>query len=263
MRTALFAWMVLLPIALTGSAGAELETAEEIDACYRANFPDSTAVETISIQSKDRIGAVTTSRGELSWKKFEDGRSKVLLRFAKPSELRGAGLLLIEKASRNDMFMYLPALDRVKRVTKHMTSGSLFGTDFSYEEFERIQGIAGQSPSERADDDTVDGRASYVIVSRPTAEQESAYERIRVWIDKETCVALRTEFFERGDKPRKVMTSAFSKVTEAGGVFVPREILIRDHRDETETMLVVEEVEVGIDVPRKTFSERELVAGGR
>ncbi len=244
-------------------AGAELETAEQIDACYRANFPESTAVQTIALHAEDRIGAVTTSRGKLSWKRFDDGRSKVLLRFSRPSELRGAGLLLIEKAERNDMFMYLPALDRVKRVTQHMTSGSLFGTDFSYEEFERIQGIAAQAPTERAEDDTIEARPTYVLDTLPTRDQKSAYDRIRAWIDQETCVALRTEFFERGDEPRKVMTTAWADVEEQGGVWVPRQIRMHDHRDQTETRLVIEELEVGVDVPRKIFSERELVSGGR
>lgn len=261
MRQALL--MIGLLLVSGFSARAELETAEQIDACYRGNFPESTAVQTIALRATDRIGAETISRGTLSWKKFENGRSKVLLHFAQPAELRGARLLLIEKADRNDMFMYLPALDRVKRVTQHMTSGSLFGTDFNYEEFERVQGIAAEAPAEREDDDTADGRAAYVIVARPTREQNSTYERIRTWIDKETCVALRTEFFERGEKPRKVMTTDFSKVSESGGVWVPREIVMLDHRDQTQTRLVIEEVEVGVEVPRKTFSERALVSGGR
>ena len=60
----------------------------------------------------------------------------MLLRVHEPADLEGAGLLLLEKSDRTDMFIYLPDLKKVKRVTSHMLSGSLFGSDFSYEDFE-------------------------------------------------------------------------------------------------------------------------------
>ena len=136
-----------LPLLVCPPAAAELETADAIDACYRANFPKASSTQTVSMNAKDRIGAITSSRAKLYWKRFPDDRSKVLMKFFKPAELRGAGLLMIEKAGRNDMMLYLPELGRVKRVTKHMNSSSVFGTDFSYEEFERIQGIASEAPT--------------------------------------------------------------------------------------------------------------------
>ena len=241
--------------------GAELTTAEEISACYRSNFPDSTAVQTVLLSSTDRIGAITTSRATLHWKKFNDGQSKVMMRFAKPADLRGAGLLMIEKKNRNDLFMYLPELQRVRRITKHMASASMFGSDFSYEEFERIQGMATSAPSERLEDDEIAGRETYVIVATPTEDQDSGYERIKTWIDKQSCVALRTEFYEHGEQVRKVMTTPHERVEHVAGIWVPRQMLMQDRRDETETTLTVEKLEIGVEVNRKMFSEKELLQG--
>ena len=50
-------------------------------------------------------------------------------------------------------------------------------------------------------------------------------------------------------------------LSQAGDVWLAREYLMRDLRDETETTMIVEEVEVGKPIPRKIFSERELVSG--
>jgi outer membrane lipoprotein-sorting protein len=235
----------VLPLVLTlvltgGSAAAELQTAEEIDACYRDNFPKESSVQVVSMKAVDRIGATTESRSKMYWKKFDDGFARVMMRFEKPADLRGAGLLMVEKKDRNDMFIYLPVLRRVKRITSRMTSGSMFGTDFSYED-----------------------RPAYVLEVRPTEKEESAYERIKAFIDKETCVTLRAEFYERGDKPRKVLTNDPSKLTRVGEIWVPHEFLMRDHRDETHTRMSVEEVEVGVEIPRKIFSQKELESGAR
>ena len=256
---------LVLALAIVGagaSLAAELETAAEIDACYRANHPETTAVQTVSMHVKDRIGAVTRSQATLYWKKYDDGRSRVMMRFKLPPDMRGAGLLMVEKADRNDMFIYLPELRRTKRITSRMSSASMFGTDFSYEEFERLQGMVEDSSTTRLADAEVGGRPTYVIEARPNKEEDSAYERIRSFIDKETCVSLKAEFYERGEQPRKILTADPAKVTRENGVWLAREQRMRDLRDETETLLVVEEVEVGKPIPRKMFSERELEAGG-
>ena len=108
----------------------------------------------------------------------------------------------------------------------------------------------------------MDGRPAYVLDVRPTSESDSAYERIVAFIDKETCVLLRSEFYERGDRARKVLTAATSTLSQEGDVWLAREYLMRDLRDETETTMIVEEVEVGKAIPRKIFSQRELVSGG-
>ena len=256
----------VLPLVVTAvavaAAAAELQTAEQIGACHRGSFPDDSSVQTISMNAKDRIGAVTTSKATIHWKKFDDGLSRVMMRFFNPPDLRGAGLLMVEKKARNDMFIYLPELGRVKRITSRMTSASMFGTDFSYEEFERMQGIAESAPTTRAEDGAVDGRPAYVLEVRPTSESDSAYERIVTFIDKETCVQLRSEFYERGDRARKVLAANTSTLSREGDVWLAREYLMRDLRDETETTMIVEEVEMGKPVPRKLFSERELVSGG-
>jgi hypothetical protein len=260
MRRALpFAFALLL---LSHGAAAELQTAEEIQACNEGNFPTETSVQTISMNAKDRIGAVTQSKATMYWKKFDDGFSRVMMRFFKPSDLRGAGLLMIEKTDRNDMFIYLPELKRIKRITSHMTSSSMFGTDFSYEEFERMQGIAARAPVTRLEDGVVHLRPAYVIELRPSGE-DSGYERIREFIDKETCVALRSEFYERGERPRKVLSAETSKIAKEGDVWVARELLMQDFRDETETTMVIEEVEIGKPIARKIFSQKELESGAR
>ena len=69
--------------------------------------------------------------------------SKVVLKVLEPPDLRDTGVLFIEKKDDPaDMFIYLPDLEKVRRVTTRMLSGSLFGSDFTYEDFQQIQGMA-------------------------------------------------------------------------------------------------------------------------
>lgn len=265
-RLQLLATPLLLLACITNAQAADpqLETVLEIQLCNQANLPERTSIQTISLRAKDRIGAITTSRSKTYWRKFDDGLSRLMMRFYDPPDLRGSAFLLIEKKKRNDMFIYLPELGRVKRVTSRMTSSSMFGTDFSYEEFERLQGMAQDSPTARKPDQVVDGRPAYVLEIRPTVESQSAYERIISFIDQETCTLSRSEFYERGDDPRKVLSADASQITrEDTGIWVVRKYVMRDLRDETETAMVIESLRVGEEISQKMFSERELLSGGR
>jgi outer membrane lipoprotein-sorting protein len=123
--------------------------------------------------------------------------------------------------------------------------------------------MATTAPSERLEDDEIAGRETYVIVATPAEDQDSGYERIKTWIDKQSCVALRTEFYEHGEQPRKVMITPHERVEHVGDIWVPRQMLMQDRRDETETTLTVEKLEIGVDVNRKMFSEKELLQGAQ
>ena len=254
----LLSFMVM---AATSAAAAPPQTAAEIEDCIRENLPEKSSVQTILLRAKDRIGAINESKATIYWKKFDDGFSRVMLRFSAPPDMRGTGLLLVEKAEQNDMFMYLPELKRVRRVTGRMLAGSMFGTDFSYEQFERIQGLAEDVSSERLPDGQLDGKAVYVLSQIPDQEAGSSFERVVTYLDPANCVPLKVEFFERGARLRKLLTADASQIDREGQSWIPRRLLMKDLRDGTETELVVEKIEVEASIPRKIFTQGALERG--
>jgi len=261
-------WPQIIPfvilLAFPASARAAPETAAEIEQCVQDNLPRKSSVQTVLFRSSNRVGEVTGSDATIHWKLFDDGLSKVLLRFTRPLDMRGAGVLLIENQGRRpDTFMYLPELGKVRRVSSRSAASSLFGTDFSYEDFERLVGMSSDASRERVADTKVGGRDVYVVVGRPDPESGSAYERVVAFIDKETCVPLRTESYEHGDELRKLLTADSSKIEREGTLWVPRRQTMKDLRDETQTDLVIEQIDIDAKIHRKMFSARELEAGAR
>ena len=252
--------LVLLYVPLAPSMTLGAETIEEIEACVQANFPDDSSIQEIAMHSFDEAGEPTAlpMEAKIYWKMGENEHSQVLMEFDNPPDLRGSSLLMLEKEGRNDMFMYLPEFGRVRRVTSQMASGSMFGTDFSYEDFERLQGIADDAPGERAPDEEVAGRPAYAIDHRPAEDGDSDYERVRSLVDRETCVPLRMEFFGKGNELRKVLETDFSKVTKEATGWMPRELSMNDVSEGTRTTLSVKSIEVNADIPRKMFTQSQL-----
>ena len=262
LRSCLLPLFVLGLGATAAAGGAEPKTAAEIHACVEANMPKTTSVQTIALRAKDRVGAVTESKATIYWKKLEDGRSRVLIEFFLPDDLRGASVLMLErKPGERDMFMYLPELRSVKRITSRMISGSIFGTDFSYEDFDMIEDYAKKEQSTRAQDALIDEQPAWVLESRPAAGEIGGYTRILEYIDPKTCVRIKTELFEANDQLRKVVSSDRKTLKQASGLWYAPSLTLRDLVKQTETELAIDKIEVGVNIPEKLFSEANLSKG--
>src|SRR5262249_29499618 len=86
---------------------------------------------------------VFDARGKISDKRwtFErlgaHGRSKSVLRFTTPAEVKGVALLVVNHPDRaSDQWMWTPAIERDRRIALQDRSTRFFGTDFSFEDLE-------------------------------------------------------------------------------------------------------------------------------
>lgn len=239
-------------------------TAPEIAQCVQQNFPDDSMVQTIKMVSVDRLGVERVLQADMWWQKDQESRlSKVLLTFDNPPDLRGSSVLVIEKKPQNDMFMFLPELGKVRRITSQMVQGNMMGTDFSYEDFQRIQGMLASLDSKRLPDETLFERTVFVTESVPT-DPGSEYSKIRSWVDQETCTPLQVEFFTKGsEEPVKRLNMDPKAISKVKTGFMPREIAMKDLRSETATTIVIEKLEVSIPIKPKRFTTAELEKQGR
>jgi len=249
------------PAPAVEDAPASGKTAAQIDACVRENLPEDSTVVTLVMRAHDRVGAVTEMRSQVQWQRLEDGLSRVLMCFSDPPDLRGAALLMIEKEEQNDMFMYLPELRRVRRVSGSMMSGSMFGTDFSYEEFQHLQGLEEEHfESRRLADAEVGGRPVWVVETVPgeNVETRPGFERMLTYVEQERCVPLRAEFFDRGGKASKRMIADLASVEARDGRHLARQLEMEDLQDGTKTVLEVEAIEIDPEIRSSQFSASAL-----
>lgn len=259
MRAAPAALIALLPAALAAPAGlaAAPQTVDEIRACARANLPERSSVQEIELETHDRVGGGRTLRARAYWKRFGAGY-RLLLRVDRPLDLRGAAFLAIEGDDEDAMYMYLPAVKRVRRITQKMVSDRLWGTDFSYEEVRRLPVLVAYGPGERLADAEVAGRPVYVLATEPPPRGGAAHERAVTSIDRATCVALETELHEPGGEVRKVLRADPASLTLEAGRWSARVLEMSDRREGTSTALRVLAVEHDPELPDRLFSPSRL-----
>jgi hypothetical protein len=241
----------------SASAGA-LETAQEIQDCVRRNVEAKSAIQTVELDAKDRVGAINRLDARIYYKKDEGGAMRVLLQIEAPEDLRETAILLVERESGQDIFMYVPELRRVRRLHGRMVTDTMFGTDFSYEDFRRMQAVGNDLPAERLADAEIGGRPVFVLASKLPAAADSIYQRLVAWVDQATCVPLKVEFFQKGDTPRKVLEADPTQVVEQQGRRVAKKMVLRDLQSDTETAITISELQVDVEIPEKLFRERTL-----
>lgn len=248
--------VLLLGAALAAPAqAAPLQTAQEISDCSRANLPSKTSVQSIELTAIDREQNKRKLDSTLYWKKMPDGLSRVMMYIRSPNDLSGSSYLVIGKAGADDdMYVYLPGVQRTRKITGQTQSKSLWNTDFSYEDLKQLQGVAPEGEMNRLADAEESGRAVYVLSFKPTAGN-SAYEEIKASVDQESCLPLRVEFYEPGARLRKVMTiDAVTASQLSDKRWVPRDIAMSDQLNGTSTTVKIKSIRYDDSVADSAFN---------
>ncbi|MDP6977100.1 MAG: outer membrane lipoprotein-sorting protein [Myxococcota bacterium] len=264
--------MLLVAVSLTGfpaqtsaqdAASVPSRTLDEILDCAAANAPERTARQEFRLLVHDRGGGAQTLEATLHWKLDEKGNSKILAELSAPPDLRGSAVLMIEREGGTDMFAYLPELRLVRRVTGRHSEGSVFGSDFSYRDMEQLYHAGSRGSARQLADSTHAGRPVHVVESRAAEGDDSAYRKGVARIDKETCVALESVFYESEDEVRKTLTADAASLVKSGKTWLPHHMRIEDRKTATFTELVVDRVEFDVDVPDRLFTRSSLERRGR
>lgn len=256
------AWLAgaLLWPGLVLSQNPEAQPAEALLDCMRANIPPTVRIQEVELTTVDRAGGERTMRGRLYGKR-EDGLVRVMLRIDAPSDLAGAAYLIREEAESDHMYLYLPAINRVRRITGGSGDNQLFGTDLSYNDIKQIQNAFSAVQVQDQGTATVAGQETRVISFAPAPESESRYERIVASVDPQRCIALKVEFHE-GGKVRKRMEVPPEAIQKSGDYWYAQQSTVKDVVDLTETRMRVDGVRSGEDVSGRYFNPRTFHIGG-
>ncbi|MGE0151576.1 MAG: outer membrane lipoprotein-sorting protein [Reyranellaceae bacterium] len=130
------------------------------------------------------------------------------IEFATPLDVRGMALLTHAHTTRDDdQWLYLPAINRVKRITSSSRSGSFAGSEFSYEDL--VGHVLEKNDYEYLRDEPCPGnpqRSCHVNVQIPKAA-DSGYSRLVGWLDAEDYRTYKVEYFDRRGAHIKTMVS--------------------------------------------------------
>jgi hypothetical protein len=183
---------------------------------------------------------------------------RVLFRVVRPKSEAGLSLLVIQRADADAvMYVHTPDIERARRVVGSGASNSVLGTDFTFEDAQHLQGFLTAAGVTRVADGTVDGQPAMVAETRPDADR-SAYSLIRTYIDKRTCLPMKTEFLGPNGSLDKTLVLVRDEVSDIGGRAIPSRMIMFNHRQKQRTELTASDIRVDAELPDSLFSVAEI-----
>ena len=251
----LCAWVCL---ALPGLAWADPALDKILD-CMRGNIPPTVRIQTVEVTAYDRTGGERTLKGRLFGIK-EDGKARIMLHIDAPVDLAGASYLVRESTPSDEMYLYLPSVNRVRRITGAAIDGQLWGTDLSYNDFKQIQNAFSGADVAREPDTKIGDRPVYVVSFKPSKADGSRFDKIRAQVDQKTCVALTVEFFDPAGV-RKTVTVDPKNVQQSGPRWYASEIDVKDPKNLTHTRVKVTGVLAADKLASRYFNPQTFYVG--
>ncbi|MBL7666277.1 MAG: outer membrane lipoprotein-sorting protein [Bacteriovoracaceae bacterium] len=140
---------------------------------------------------------------------------KALIVFDQPLDVKGTVFLTYaHKQNEDEQWLYLPALNRVKRISASNRSGPFMGSEFAYEDVGSQE--VEQFTYQYLRDEKFDNTDCFVVERYPT-QSSSGYKRQIVWVDKANTRLQKIEYYDLKDKLLK--TLVFKKYQLYAGKF--------------------------------------------
>jgi len=251
MKTLFVLFLFLLPFA----AAAQPTASEVFDEVERRQNLVTTESASLQMEIVDERGRTRTRSMDLRTKLGGDDRTKSILIFTGPADIRGMGLLTVETDSGDDQRLYLPALGRVQRIAGSKRGERFAGSDFTYED------LGTRDPDQYDVEMLETTDDAFVFEARPT-DDDSDYSRIVLTVDRERYVIRRAEHFDQSGKLAKVLTAEdFAEV--APDSWRANRLTMEDVQSDRRTVLTFTERDTGDTLSDDLFTERQLQRGLR
>ena len=179
------------------------------------------------------------------------GDQDMMVFFSRPSDVRDTVFRVVRHpGSDDDRWLYLPALDLVKRISAGDQRTSFVGSDFYYED------VSGRNPT--ADTHTLQKTTDefYVIKSTPLEVKGVEFASYQSWINKSTLLPMKVEYTDHQGNVYRRMENL--NVVMIQGYPTPVKGRITDIARGSSTEMKLRGVQYDLGIPANIFSERSL-----
>jgi outer membrane lipoprotein-sorting protein len=247
---------ILLGTAAT--AFAQTDAATIVD--KSRNRIDADTISTRSTMTiKAKNGSATDRVMDQYSKDKPNGDKRIIIVFQSPAAVAGTRFLTMENTgSADDRRIFLPSLGKVRRMDASEGSGSFIGTDFSYDDIASVSRNADLDRHTLAREETLNGKACYVIESIPK-DSSYQYSKMIQWIDKDNLVNYKIELYDK--RGTHVKTLEILELKDVQGRLSPMVTKMSTLAAGTSTIITVNRLEYNSNVPEGVFTNKYLETG--
>lgn len=242
----LFLIMSIPAILLSSHAAAE-DPAEIIERMEEMMRGDSSYAEMTMIIERPRYTRDISMR---AWSKGED-YSLILI----TAPARDQGITYLKRG--NEIWNYVPNIDRTIKLPPSMMSQSWMGSDFTNDDLVRDSSTVNDYEHRILREEEYEGRDAWVLELIPKPDTPIVWGKVHIWIAKDDYIQLRVENYDQRDNIAN--TIEFDEIKELGGREIPGRLTLTpadkpDHR----TVIRYQSIEFDIDIDQSFFTQANM-----
>ncbi len=249
---------LLLTTMVIGFAQAQISGLQVMEHVYnRPTGPDIQSELTMTLINSR--GSTRVREIKQFIKKFGNDEKKIMF-FMYPADVKNTSFMnwSYGNGKDDDMWIYLPALKKTKRISSDSKSNYFMGSDFTYDD------LGDRHPSEDTHrilrEETVNGEDCYVVESIPK-DSDYFYSRTMTWVVKGEWIGMKREFYDEDGEFLKVLTvKDYEKIN---GYWVIKEMKMYNEQKDHSTLMQLNNVRIGEGIKDSQFTERMMERGIR
>lgn len=212
---------------------------------------------TLIIKENSSVTAERKLRGKIIEFDLAQNGLKSLIEFMHPSDVKGTKLLTwLKDGEDKSQWIYLPSLNKSKRILSSNSNSSFMGSEFSYND---IGGEQIDKNTYKLLNETKNGNdLIWSIEQRPKDTNEKEYKVI--FVKKSLMAVERAEYFNaKGEKYKEATMSDFKKYSIPGKtIFRYSTITMKNLINKNESVITWSKRDFGSDVAEKEFGPQML-----
>jgi outer membrane lipoprotein-sorting protein len=157
----------------------------------------------------------------------------------------------------NEIWNYVPNIDRTIKMPPSMMSQSWMGSDFTNDDLVRESSTVEDYEHRILQEEEYNGRDAWVLELIPKPDTPIVYGKVLMWVDKEHYIQLKVENYDqRGELAN---TIEFSEIGEMGDrIFPARMVLTPADKPDQRTILVYKKLDFDVDLSESFFSQQNM-----
>ncbi len=180
---------------------------------------------------------------------------KTFMRFLSPKDIKGTSFLSIAyKNGKEEQFLYLPALRRVRRIAGSFRFHRFVNSDFTYEDLERHH--PKKYRYQLLGEEIYAHTPCYVLKVWPKKKKISAYKYWIQWITKDGFLPIKVDYYDRrGHLCKRFEALKWEKIQ---GYWTVLKSKMSDLKRKHHTLLIVEDICYNVGLKPRMFTRRHL-----
>lgn len=258
-----FVGVILFGMAAGASALTARELLDQTRQLAQTSRKWTDRVEKLKLRIVDRRGGERHRELVIYFKKYPEDRNRTMVFFDAPPEVKGVGFLQwADPHAKDEQWLYLPELKRVRQISAGAKHESFVGTDFSYDDLAIISEITDWTEADARTNllrsEALDGQNCHVIEFTPVGKDLS-YGKILAWLRADDLVMLQYEMDDKSGRIEKLLR--LSDIRTLGAIPTAFHMEMKNLQGGSHTDVDFDEVKYDNGLQDGTFTQRTLEHG--